>query len=137
MAWNIFYSRICSQSMHLLRWHFGFLSLVGKFGSKPKFPKKNGPWNWGMDFLVALNTKHEFSCCSKYHSISFLEAINTIGMGFLVALITHRMDLFVAVKRESTWTYSPNANLLWNPDSAPLVTPRTKFKSHGSISQAW
>ena len=50
-------------------------------------------------FLVALNTKHEFSCCSKYHSMSFLVALNTISMGFLIALITHNMNLFVALKR--------------------------------------
>ena len=41
---------------------------------------------FSIDFLVALNTKHEFSCCSKYHSMSFLVALNTISMGFLVAL---------------------------------------------------
>ena len=55
---------------------------------------------FSIDFLVALNTKHEFSCCSKYHSMSFLVALNTISMGFLVDLFTHRMDLFVALKRD-------------------------------------
>ena len=54
---------------------------------------------FSIDFLVALNTKHEFSCCYKYHSISFLVALNTISIGFLVAL-THSMDLFVALKRD-------------------------------------
>ena len=53
---------------------------------------------FSIDFLVALNVKHEFSCCSKYHSMSFLVGLNTISMGFLVALITHSMDLFVALK---------------------------------------
>ena len=53
---------------------------------------------FSIDFLVALNTKHEFSCCSKYHNMSFLVAVNTISMGFLVALITHSMDLFVSLK---------------------------------------
>ena len=83
--------------------------MVGKFGSKPKFPKKKWSLNWGMDFLVALitfsiaflvalNTKHEFSCCSKYHNMSFLVALNTISMGLLVAISTHSMDLFVALK---------------------------------------
>ena len=74
-----------------------------------------GPWNWGtdflvrrntfsMDFLFALNTItwvyllllipwHEFSCCSKYHSMNILVALNTLSMGFLVALITHSMEL--------------------------------------------
>ena len=33
-----------------------FSSLVEKFSSNPNFPKKNGPWNWGMDFLFALIT---------------------------------------------------------------------------------
>ena len=55
---------------------------------------------FSIDFLVALNTKHKFSCCSKYHSIHFLVALNTISMDFLVALITHSMDLFVAIKRD-------------------------------------
>ena len=54
---------------------------------------------FSIDFLVALNTKHEVSCCSKYHRMSFLVALNTISMGFLVALITHSMDVFVALKR--------------------------------------
>ena len=53
-----------------------------------------------IDFLVALNKKHAFSCCSRYHSMSFLFAPNTISMGFLVALIAHSMDLFVALKRD-------------------------------------
>ena len=53
-----------------------------------------------IGFLVALNTKHEFSCCSKYHSMSFLVALNIISKGFLVALITHSMELFVALKRD-------------------------------------
>ena len=56
---------------------------------------------FSIDFLVALNTKHEFACCYKYHSMSFLVALNTISINFLVALITHNMDLFVALKRES------------------------------------
>ena len=55
---------------------------------------------FSIDFLVALNTKHKFSCCSKYDSMSFLVALNTISMGFLVALITDSMDLFVALKRD-------------------------------------
>ena len=54
---------------------------------------------FSMDFLVALNTKHEFSCCSKYHSMSFHVALNAISMGFLTFL-THSMDLFVALKRD-------------------------------------
>ena len=53
---------------------------------------------FSIDFLVALNNMHEFSCCSKYHSMSFLVALNTISMGFLVALITRNIDLFVALK---------------------------------------
>ena len=32
--------------------------------------------------------------------MSFLVALNTISMGFLFALITHSMDLFVALKRD-------------------------------------
>ena len=32
--------------------------------------------------------------------MSFLVALNTISMGFLVAPITHSMDLFVALKRD-------------------------------------
>ena len=32
--------------------------------------------------------------------MSFVAALNTISMGFLFALITHIMDLFVALKRE-------------------------------------
>ena len=56
--------------------------------------------SFSIDFLVALNTKHEFSCCSKYHSISFLVALKTISMGFIVALITDSIDLFVALKRD-------------------------------------
>ena len=53
-----------------------------------------------IDFPVALNTKPEFSCCSKYQSMRFLVALNTISMGFLVALITHSIDLFAALKRD-------------------------------------
>ena len=109
-----------------------FSGLVRKFGSNPKLPKKIGPWNWGMDFLialitfsidffVALNTKHEFSFCSKYHNMSFLVALNTNSIDFLVALITHSMNMVICEHftnqtfktTESTWIYSPNANLLW------------------------
>ena len=43
---------------------------------------------FSIDFIVALNTKHEFSCCPKSHSMCFLVALNTITMGFLFALIT-------------------------------------------------
>ena len=82
----------------------------GNLAQIPSF-KKNWSLKLGMDFLialitfsidflVALNTKHEFSCCSKYHSMSFLVALNTTGKGFRVALITHSMDLFVALKRD-------------------------------------
>ena len=50
----------------------------GNFGFEPNFPTKLEKTKMGMDFLVALitisidffvalNIKHEFSCCSKYH----------------------------------------------------------------------
>ena len=32
--------------------------------------------------------------------MTFLVALNTISFGFLVALITHSMNLFVALKRD-------------------------------------
>ena len=53
---------------------------------------------FSIDFLVALNTKQEFSCCSKYDSMSFLVALNTNTIGFLFALITHSMIIFVALR---------------------------------------
>ena len=53
---------------------------------------------FSIDFLVALNTKHEFSCCSKNHIMSFLVALNTISMDFL--MLTHSMDLFVALNSD-------------------------------------
>ena len=95
-----------------------------KFGQeiwlKSKVSKKIGPWNWGMDFhvalitfsidfLVALNTKHEFFCCSKYHSMSFLFALNTNSIGFLVALTTHSMNIFVALR----WNFQREHCDLW------------------------
>ena len=53
---------------------------------------------FSIDFLVDLNTKHEFFCCSKYHNMSFLVALNTNSIDFLVALITHSMNIFVALR---------------------------------------
>ena len=53
---------------------------------------------FSIDFVVALNTKHDFSCCSKYHSRSFLVALNSNSIGFLVALTTHSMNIFVALR---------------------------------------
>ena len=45
--------------------------------------------------------QHEFTCFSKYHSTRYslriLIALNTISMAFLVALITHSVDLFVNI----------------------------------------
>ena len=80
----------------------------GNLAQIPNFQRK---WslNWSMDFLVALITfsidflvalhaKHDFSCCSKYHSMSFLIALNTNSIGFLVALTTHSMNIFVALR---------------------------------------
>ena len=52
---------------------------------------------FSIDFIVALNTKHEFSCCSKHHSMSFLVALNTNSIDFLVALIIHSINIFVAL----------------------------------------
>ena len=65
--------------------------------------------NWKDSFFIARETRawfllllhnfwHEFSCSSKYYNRSLLVALNAISMGFLDALITQGMDLFVALK---------------------------------------
>ena len=45
---------------------------------------------FSMDFLVAINTKHGFTCCFKYHIMGF----------FVVAQSTYSIDFFVALKCE-------------------------------------
>ena len=92
------------------------------------------------------------SNCSKYHSMSFLVAQNTISMNFLVVLFTHCMNLLVALNvifsvnfvtyepftnqtfktTECTWIYLPNANLLWQKDKNHGTVP-LKYNSSGTF----
>ena len=85
--------------------------------------------------------------------MNFLVAQNIINMGFFVALITHSMDLFVALKpeckaltlwfvntsktklkknTECTWTYSSNANFLWRKQKSY----RSTFNSNSWMAQS-
>ena len=52
--------------------------------------------------------------------MSFIVALNTISMGFLITLITRSMNLFVALKRDfqrelrDLWTFhNPNSKNHW------------------------
>ena len=105
-----FYSRICPRTTRSISF---FSTLIRKFCSNPKFPKC---WSLkrGMDFLVAWITHNGFSCCSKYHSRGFLYGQNTISIGFLVALITLSIDLFV-FKASTLWFVNISQTKLWKP----------------------
>ena len=98
-----FDSRICSQSMRLLRQHFwgvfklGWQILLTAQVSRILVPE-TGAWvffvariTFSMVFLVALNT----NAC-----VVVVLLLNTISIAFLVTLITHIMELFVALKTE-------------------------------------
>ena len=43
---------------------------------------------FSIEFLVALNTKHEFSCCSKYHNMSFL-----VALAFEISVLKRRENI--------------------------------------------
>ena len=46
---------------------------------------------------LAITSAFNLKLCP---SMNFLVAVNTISMGFLFALITHSMELFIALKHE-------------------------------------
>ena len=68
---------------------------------------------------------HEFTSCSKYLNMSFL---NTISVGFLVALFTHIMDLFVALKREFLTLTLWFGNFSQTKPVNPLSVPAHKYQ---------
>ena len=77
MAWNIF---VPEYAPNQCVYQGSILVFFLKFGLeiwlKSKVSKTMGPWNWGMDFLVALIT----------FNIDFLVALN--GMSLPIALNT-------------------------------------------------
>ena len=119
VAWNILISKYAPIQGVYKGSIFVFSSLVGKFGSNPKY------WSLklGYGFPCCSNyLYHWFLCCSKYDSMSLLVALNTLAqvffvalntiiMGFLVALITNSMNLFVPLEHDfqrelhDLWTF--------------------------------